>query len=189
MASEWQQSVMAAVDAKDADQLDKLLGGTSVHYTLDFVIGKFTPLSTAIIYVQNYIVEQLLRAGASVDFPDGYGTPLETSIYCGNTETCCVLLNHGANVNAVNNYQWQALHVAIDYSNYEIASLLENGAEIFVPESSLGLDSPFTLALQTCQPRFVNLCLDHCDKILEHVSFELLFKKAIEEIEYQSPIA
>ena len=190
MAAKWERSIMDAVDANDADQLDKLLGRTKVHLSLDFLIGKFTPLTTVIIHGHIGIVEKLLFAGASVDFPDGYGTPLETSVYCNNTEACHLLLNRGANVNAINKHQWQALHVAIDSSYYQIARLLlENEAEIFAPESSLGLDSPFTLALKKSRPRFVNLFLDHCEKIHEHLSFKLLFKKAIEELSEECAIA
>ena len=121
------------MDAGDAAQLAKLLeNANKQHRYLDFMVGMFTPLTQAVYNRKSDLVEQLLCAGASVDFPDHYlKTPLMHAAYSADKDISHVLLSHGANVNAMNEIKLQALHYAIRSNNVPVASLLlENGAEL-----------------------------------------------------------
>ena len=108
-------TVMDAVDTYDCVQLDKLLKDIKGQ-DLDFNIRFFSPLSKAAFRGHFQIAEQLLRAGASVDFRDDWGrTPLMLAAAQDNTDICLLLLTWGSDINVTDSghYKQTALHYAV----------------------------------------------------------------------------
>ena len=76
-----------------------------------------------------------LDAGVAVDADEGQGTPLYLAVGRGQFTAAKLLLEHGANANALSNYSGPALHVAASKSRSDLmALLLAHGAN---PESTL----------------------------------------------------
>ena len=177
---------MDAVHAGDPAQLAKLLEGANTHHgSLNFIVGMYTPLTRAVCNNNSDLVKQLLCAGAHVDFYDNMGrTPLMEAAWYPDKDISHVLLNHGANVNAMHaQHKWQALHYSILSNDVEMASLLlENGAELYDLENLNDQydDSPFHFATTLKSPHFLQLLLHYADKRKMHVSLEILCNKAIQ---------
>ena len=161
MEDEWRASVTDAVNSCEEVQLDELLKimGRSEICQLDFSshtghtvsshtvfafysdhetkysFRRCTPLGLAVSKGYNRIAEQLLCAGASVDFAGKvrYTPPMLAAVY-GHKESCRLLLNHGADINLRNAprimvYQGSALYYAACNGRSEVVSLLlEKGA-------------------------------------------------------------
>ena len=71
----WKDSVMVSVERGDAYYLLQLLE-SPYKQTLDFNYTwarsmESSPLTCAVLYYKHHIAEQLLHAGASVDFRNG----------------------------------------------------------------------------------------------------------------------
>ena len=84
----------------------------------------------------------------------GGETPLQTLIlnYQTNLEIAKLLLDNGADVNAVNNHGWTALHFAAQEEKYAVANfLLQNGASRWARTSSG--ETPLLIAVKSrlCQ--------------------------------------
>jgi len=73
-----------------------------------------------------YQLKQLLENGtnANAKYNEEGWTALMFAASEGNTDICKLLINHGADVNAKNNYGWTALTVATDNGKREIIDLL-----------------------------------------------------------------
>ena len=178
-SAQWREDVMDAVTADDAAQLAELLKSAyKQHGYLDFMVGRVTPLTRAVCRRNSDLVEQLLCAGASVDFPDHYlKTPLMHAVCSTYKHISNVLLSHGANVNAVNARKRQALHYTIQTNNVEMASwLLENEAEL---HGLTKMDDPFLDATFFDCVDLLKLFLHHAHKRHMHISLEILFNTAI----------
>ena len=181
----WRIEVMAAVNAGDAAQVAELLESANKHGSLDFTGHLYTPLTQAVHRKNRDMVEQLLCAGARVDFYDDWGrTPLMEAAWHPDKDICHVLLRHGANVNAMHEqHKWQALHHSIMSNDVQVASLLlENGAELYDLENLNDQhdDSPFHFAIILKSPHFLQLLLHYADRKKKHVSLEILCNKAIQ---------
>ena len=189
MAIQWRKNVMDAVYVGDAALFDKLLESANKQHGsdkyLDFVVDEFTPLMLAIcVKGDSDWVEKLLCAGANVDFctcDDDFTTPLMHAACQASDDKSIVrvLLSNGANVNAMDRTNYQALHYTIILSdNIHIASLLlESGAELHHLRHS---NSHFKSALFWKRPHLLNLFLHHADKRGMHISLEILYNWAIE---------
>ena len=82
------------------------------------------PITKAVNKGYYDITEQLLWAGASVDYPDKYGwTPLVMAARQGMLNIC-QLLRSGANIHASDSAN--AVHKAIIYSHHDIVALFLN---------------------------------------------------------------
>ena len=196
MADDWKQSVIDAVKTNDASKLDTLLKNTNEERRyLDFKIGKVSPLTCAIGKGQIDMVEQLLHAGASVEFPGPFNrTPLMEAAYHENTDICSLLLKHGANinVNSKNKHNWQPLDIAIFLGDVKTtAVLLDNGADIYDPTKPTDqLESSFIfISICSRPPGFITLVLDHCYKKDIRLSLDLLLRMCIQFCNEKSAIA
>ena len=70
---------------------------------------------------------QVLRGVFDVNCLDGYGaTPLLTAIRSGNTDFVKVLLAHGADINIIDNFGWNAKELAKHHGVSEIQQLIDN---------------------------------------------------------------
>ena len=185
-SAQWRKDVMDAVNAGDVAQLAKLLEGADrQHGYLDFRVGKSTtPLIQAVCEGNSDLVEQLLCAGASVDFPDHLlRTPLMHAACSADKHISHVLLSHGANVNAMNAFKMQALHCTILFSDdVETASLLlEYGAELhdLANLNDPLTESQFRTVIVFDSVHLLKLFLHHADKRRMHISLEILYNMAI----------
>ena len=167
MADGWKQSVIDAVNAEDSVQLDMLLH--SIHkQELDSEI--LSLLKTAVVRRNKNVAEQLLQAGAYVDFPDESGeTPLMTCAMTGDTDIASLLLHYGAYVNIIN-YQEDrqtALNLAAVFGRYEMAALLlKHGADMFnlTEPGEIFIQSLTSKAICWDSGQLMELILDHCRK-------------------------
>ena len=195
MEDEWKANIMSAVDTCDATRLDKLLTNTmdssKLQLTLDFsartvrnrnrwfyiCFGYATPLSLAVSKGYKRIAEQLLCAGAKVDFVGTGSTPLMLAARGGRKDICLLLLDYGADVNLQEHTRkYTALFYAALNGNPEVVNLLlDHGAEI--NNSNHGLeDSVLGVAIASQCPRTTQILLAHSVKINVHVPLGLLFK-------------
>ncbi len=104
----------------------------SVYSKVSHVMKK-TILFTAIDYKRNDLVQLLLDSGANVNqtAQPGNITPLMFAIIAGNKAIVPILINYGADINAVDNYGRNALLYALYKDDYRLASLLiKAGADI-----------------------------------------------------------
>ena len=70
---------------------------------------------------------QELRGVFDVNCLDGYGaTPLLTAIRCSNVDFVKVLLAHGADINIIDNFGWNAKELAKHHGVSEIQQLIDN---------------------------------------------------------------
>lgn len=84
------------------------------------------------------MVEFLLDRGAEVNQTEGNSddSPLSLAATMGNLPMCVLLVEHGADVNHVNQDGYHVLHRAAFSSNYELVEyLLRNGATVSAPYS------------------------------------------------------
>ena len=177
MADDWKQRVMDAVDREDGAQLQHLLQN-SEQQTLNYIIERLSPLTKAACLNSKScnIIEQLLLAGADVDFPNVFGeTPLMITAQYGNIRRCELLLKYGANVNA-RNHQWNdtsVLSISVSQCKTEIiALLLEHGAQIYDPPNELPNSyAPVYECQSVCKaiefkfPCVLKMFLDHSNKM------------------------
>lgn len=131
----------------------------------------FTPLMQAVNYGNAKLVETLIKKGANVKAKiKGYSTPL---MFLGMTEAqydknrpsveeneriIKLLINNGADINAVNNKGESALYIAIENNQIEAAkALIKNGADINLemPDGTTIL----TKAIEKKQDELVNLLI------------------------------
>jgi ankyrin repeat protein len=142
----WERKIKEAADPKvieltsaimndDTEKALKIIAeGTDVNGVDD--VGS-TPLLLASSYDNYPVMEALLLAGADPnfvleseeckDFNDGTTNLMRVS----RKETCLLLLNYGADVNAKNNQGETALTIAVKGSNVEMVKvLLQRGADI-----------------------------------------------------------
>ena len=196
----WRCAVMEAVKNSDISCLDTLLkrkGQRSLDFTIDCGYGTATLLTKAVdvaLYKDNYqMMEQLLSAGASVDFPRKYGTftPLIYACQWRNVpthtlyRTCSILLRYGANVNKKASDLSTALSYAVEAGHSRIASLfLEHGAEVF-NSSNLSYSalshgrSPIYLAISKRRCSIFTMLITHCRKIGQVLPLSWLFRMAV----------
>ena len=134
MAEEWKQHVVQAVERGDTARLHMLLQSTDrISLNFENSIRSFSPLLKAVYSNKCDIVEQLLRAGAGVNFwgPSG-NTPLGIAASNGYTTLCKILLRYGAKMNLKNKRGVTPLCLAAMKGESEVvALLLENEAQLF----------------------------------------------------------
>ena len=147
-----------------------------------------SPLTRAVLHDSTDVIEKLLRAGASVDFPNNHGrTPLMEAASLGNTAICRLLLHHGANIHETDQsvQEYTALHYAAvcgpsGCGRYETAALLVTyGAEIYDPTKPLE-GSPIAGAISMNNHRVVDIFLDHCNKSGHKIPWGSLFNMTLE---------
>ena len=199
---------MDAVDSCDATRLEELLKATGDIFKchLDFTsVSKFrsqigvkcgprsryvllnaTPLCLAVTKAHTGIVEQLICAGASVDYTGrSIYTPLMLSAAHGHKDTCLLLLRHGADIDLQGKYDLQqktALYLAVCNGESEIVSLLlDYKAKLCETEISwnnhhqVTEHSPIVAAIANQHPCTTAILLDHCTKLDLRLPLESLF--------------
>ena len=183
MAYEWKQNVMQAVDRGDTARLDMLLQSTdrqSLHFrNVRNSIRSFSPLLKAVCSNKCDIVEQLLRAGAGVNFwgPSG-NTPLGIAAANGNTTLCKILLRYNANVNFKNKMGFTPLYLAAMKGKGEVVALLsENEAQFFNPSKpsddfEVLHNSPLGMCIKF---KYNQVFTEHVDKINVSLPLAALF--------------
>ncbi|KAJ7381252.1 hypothetical protein OS493_001369 [Desmophyllum pertusum] len=89
-----------------------------------------TPLMLAARFNESDVVEFLVKAGASLEMQDDYGsTPFHYAAMGGKTENILRLIELGSNILIQNNYDASAIHLAATNGHTEAVSvLLEHGA-------------------------------------------------------------
>lgn len=181
----WKQKVVDAVCTEDSDLLEMLLRSPDKQ-PLDFhTICASTPLINAVTLGNENMVEQLINAGASVNFSDGEGcTPLISLLateYNGNVGICRLLLRSGADANASYGSR-TPLYYAAECNYCTCALLLEYGAVLHDPskpwKSLKG--SPIAIALLYQGNEVLELFLKHyCNSGL-NPPLELVFNLALQ---------
>ena len=110
------------------------------------------------------IAEQLLQAGASVDFCDALGrTPLMFAAAQNNRNICHLLLTRGSNIHVTDSghYKQTALHYAVQERKLEAAMVLvEHGAIVF--DSSKSFHESPIFATVMYSPIVLHSFLIHC---------------------------
>ena len=139
------------------------------------------PLHTAVASNDLVKLKQLLDAGVNVDAPGGFGdTPLILASKKGNLKAFEVLLERGANVNAIDNYKQSSLYYAVtkfslismynrndDYSDIA-AILIKKGAE----NSPIRVDPGFFLkTIKTLSLKHEDMACDFLKKEFHRESF------------------
>lgn len=80
-------------------------GSAWEEFEISDLEGKSTlatrPLELAVYLGYLDIAEQLIKAGACVNMPNGVSGPLQVAILCGRVEAVDFLIRHGANINLV----------------------------------------------------------------------------------------
>ena len=178
--TEWQRGVMEAVVSSDLSGLQELLKDMQEHkLDFQFFCNSGTPLLSA-VYRNNYdITEKLLGAGASVDLTGFCGiTALMEAAGKGNNKMCHLLLNHGANVNAVNDSRCNVLCYARKCET--AVFLLEQGANVFsYPDRGIVEDSAVGVAVRRGDTKLVKFYFEYCKTMHPRIPLEPLFIEAL----------
>ena len=164
---EWKISITYAVRKDDASKMDELLNYYP-RQSIDFLFPS-SPLTEAVTRNNMMIVEQLLNAGASVNFPYGQGkTPLMEASYCGHRDICQLLLEHGATLsdNALPSGSYQALALLLEHRSHLLS----------LPAC---IRSPVDCAIWTDHHHVLSVFLDHCTKTDSMVNLESAFFSAL----------
>ena len=121
--------------ARSTWEIDTFLSGDGK------IIGMSTPapfrLHDAVSRCDEAEVLRLIQNGAQLNELDEFGmTPLHCAVYCGYTEIVKLLIDAGADVNAISTQGTSALwHAEDDFGLHDIAALLRAaGAEKEVSE-------------------------------------------------------
>ena len=174
---------MDAVKANDSARLDKLLKGTDKE--LDFIYENYSPLTRATTDDHAQIAEQLIHAGASVNFPEHRlgSFPLIDAITLGRTDISQLLINRGAHSAA-------ALILATLLKEHRTAALLlEHGAEIQDPLKSFDpKESPIAIAIHKQDPATLRVILYYSYIQDVSIPFPLLFNLAMSNRDEQCAI-
>lgn len=113
-----------------------------------------TAFLVAVENARKKMINHLIKCGADISIPlkksNAYhdyfkvkpgDTPLHAAIKLGQIDTVEILLSHGANINAVNGEDLNALQLAIAENQTDIAKfLIQNGADI-TAKNSIGFDA------------------------------------------------
>ena len=193
MADDWKHNVMDAVKRQNSAKLHQLLQNSD-QQSVNYTIGRFSPLTEAVCRKNCNIIEQLLLAGGYVDFPNEWGeTPLmiTAQIIFGNIPDNIrrneLLLKYRANVNARNHMDgclsvlcYPIRHDKDNSMTEIITLLLEHGAQIYDPSKALNDfsaqdSSPLYNVMEYKLPCRLEMFLDHSDKINERLPRAELF--------------
>lgn len=107
---------------------------------IDTVVSGHTPLATAVLFLKMPVIELLLKRGARLDVVGQTIPPLVAAAGGASTSGPLVtlLLEHGANPNAVDFQGRTALHETAKYGYLTIAEiLLAAGADPFIKDKKL----------------------------------------------------
>ncbi|TMI88082.1 MAG: ankyrin repeat domain-containing protein [Bacteroidetes bacterium] len=159
------QSLQQALDKKDTITALQII---KKGYNLDSVnsFGSSILMDNCRYTYDTLIADFLLRHGAKADFPKSPKgrTPLIiASAYYGGVPLCRVLLNHGANVNAVTVNGETALMLAASNEKSDlVAFLLQRGADPKLLDKSgkgaldyaksANIDDDLKKAMKCCEP-------------------------------------
>ena len=193
MTNDFRESVMEAVERCDGSKLSTLIK-SGANLSLDFFsrchTGYETPLVLAVELRHNNIVDQLIQAGANVDYPSARITPLMRAVICGNYDACLLLLNHGADVHLARanvhlslcHLPVTAFYFAADHGKLRIAELLiEYGAKVHdltKPWDDIAR-SPIAASIFRKHHSISKLILDNCSKTNITIPLNILFNLAI----------
>lgn len=99
-----------------------------------FSIDGFQALGLACFFDHEKVVEELLKAGASVNDPSRnfqQVTPLHSAAAADSMLICRMLLEHGAEVNVIQQGGFTPLHAAVQNGNVQVVQLfLQSGAKV-----------------------------------------------------------
>ena len=156
---------------------------TSVNY--------ISPLGLAAKRGYNGIVQQLINAGASVDFPNKVGyTPLMLAAAMGRKHTCILLLDLGADTNMINKLdetRFSSSRTALYYAACNAASevvslLLSRGGK---PNILWKKHTPVVLEIEAIVRHFhgysstLHVLLDYCEKENLQLQLGSLFTESL----------
>ncbi|XP_012934991.1 serine/threonine-protein kinase TNNI3K [Aplysia californica] len=128
--SDWNEVQQAAANTADLCQLEQLLTEADCHEKTETGL---TLLHIACIAgAPCSQLERLLKKGASVNIlSKNQFSPLQLSVYRGDSEQVEVLVTYGADVNQAGHSGVGSLHIAAMCGHHEIAKiLLDSGAKI-----------------------------------------------------------
>ena len=212
MDEDVQSKIMTAVDTRNAfllDKLTKIYNNSALDfqyhgcyevdfqyhgcYEVDFQyqgcyqnrLVQETPLTRAVKNGFYEIIEQLLNAGANVEYPRKHGiTPLMIAASRGDLHSCQLLLKSGANIHAVDVCKDTPLHKVIIYNHHSIVALfLEHGALRFHSQDELNnwlLDSHKALHHPiSWKLRIIELLVNDLEKQGWDTPLESFFQSAI----------
>jgi len=137
------RQLLNAVDNNDLKKVEKLiskgaLSDSSSNYT-EKKYGWFYGNVYYLNLVKSVKIAQILiKKGLDVNFQSGYSNeaPIHAAVKNEIPELVKLLLQSGANINAINNYGKTPLHIATENSNLKILQLLiKNGADINITDN------------------------------------------------------
>jgi ankyrin repeat protein len=123
------------------------------------------PIQKAAAYGDTDEIIRLLQAGANINEPDENGNmALHNAAWNGHVETVQVLLNHGADVNAVrqaaSTNAWTPLHFTAENDQFECARLLLDAGASINAKDQFG-QTPLFLALdEMVSPNVAKLLIE-----------------------------
>lgn len=160
--------IFEAIDQQDIDRISSLLENGYDPNTILEKSPYWRPLEAAIEEIGLYdgsieIVRILLRFGADPNAWDGQHrvTPLHSAIRYNNKEAIQLLLEAGANPNAVSNLGESALSWAVEQNDYEMVKLfLRFGADKTINEFTPPCGyTPLTMAARQMNVKMIELLL------------------------------
>jgi len=139
--------LMRACVDKDKTLVRKLLSlGADANVKCSKYKGETPIFKTCTLSSPNNLViaRMLIDNGAQLDVKtriDKY-TPLHQACFCGRSAVAILLVENGANVNAMNAFQETPLHISLKYEHVtmEVVNLLlQKGADLYSPEDARGM--------------------------------------------------
>ena len=185
----WLHELLEAMRKFSTHQLDfpfrvntfTLQNGPRSRHSFDFI----TPLGLAASKGHTEIAEQLICAGARVDWPirTGY-TSLMLASAAGYKNTCNLLLDQGAAINVIKRgtYHGTALYYAACNGMSEIVHLLlARGGKLCSSQNEhtpLGLE--IDVAVYNHHHRTIQVLLSHCENDNLQLQLGSIFSKSLE---------
>jgi ankyrin repeat protein len=116
-------------------EVERLLdAGASLEAKTEFAAETFSPLQIAVFYRHHAVTRLLLQRGADHSVKRRFSSkePLHDAASWGDAVFALLLLQHGANIDALDSTLQTPLHVAVNW-NYPgvVAVLLQNGASLY----------------------------------------------------------
>jgi uncharacterized protein len=154
--------------------------GANVNYLIE---RKETLLYSATCIAREEMVEILLKNGANPNLRGKSGDPLSVACAVGNLRICELLIEHGANIEAVDETIGTPLLIAVDCQHPSIVRLLVNkGANIYAKDKAGNTPISVSRAHEGGDAREIKEFFDYIlkEKLIKKMDDKL---KKVEDIE------